>query len=204
VTLELFGPDRRDPALHTAWLGPGARGDEVVVGYVGRLAPEKQVRRLREVADLPGVRLVVVGDGPERPWLERHLPDAVFTGMLGGDELARAFATLDLFVHTGEAETFCQTVQEAQASGVPVVAAAAGGPLDLVQHGHTGLLYDVTDPGSLRRTVAGLVADRSLRARLAARAGADVSGRSWAAVVQQLVDDHYGPVSRLGSAVAAA
>jgi phosphatidylinositol alpha 1,6-mannosyltransferase len=204
VSLGLFGPGRRDPALHTAWLGPGARGDEVVVGFVGRLAPEKQVCRLREVADLPGVRLVVIGDGPERAALQWQLPGAVFTGMLGGDELARAFATLDLFVHTGEAETFCQTVQEAQASGVPVVAAAAGGPLDLVAQGSTGLLYDPADPGALRRTVARLAADRSLRARLAARALEDVAGRSWAAVVQQLVDEHYRAVVRAGSAPAAA
>ena len=129
MDLDLFGPEHRSDVLHQHW---ARRGDQVVVGYVGRLAPEKQVSRLTELARIPGTRLVVIGDGPSRPWLEKRLPDAKFTGMLRGTDLARAFASLDVFVHTGEAETFCQTVQEAQASGVPVVAPAAGGPIDLV------------------------------------------------------------------------
>ncbi len=202
VSLDLFGPDRRLPELHRRW---ATRQDKVVVGYVGRLAAEKQVRRLTEVAKVPGVRLVVVGDGPERPWLERHLPDAKFTGMLRGDDLARAFASLDVFVHPGEAETFCQTVQEAQASGVPVVAPASGGPLDLVDPGRTGLLYDPSDPRSLGRAVASLVADPALRGRLATAALAEVQGRTWAGVVDQLVTQHYGAVAlgRAGTPLAA-
>ena len=202
VSLDLFGPDRRLPELHRRW---ATRQDKIVVGYVGRLAAEKQVRRLTEVAKVPGVRLVVVGDGPERPWLERHLPDAKFTGMLRGDDLARAFASLDVFVHPGEAETFCQTVQEAQASGVPVVAPAAGGPLDLVDPGRTGLLYDPSDPRSLGRAVASLVADPALRGRLATAALAEVQGRTWAGVVDQLVTQHYGAVAlgRAGTPLAA-
>ena len=202
VSLDLFGPDRRLPELHSRW---ATRQDKVVVGYVGRLAAEKQVRRLTEVAKVPGVRLVVVGDGPERPWLERHLPDAKFTGMLRGDDLARAFASLDVFVHPGEAETFCQTVQEAQASGVPVVAPASGGPLDLVDPGRTGLLYDPSDPRSLGRAVTSLVADPALRGRLATAALAEVQGRTWAGVVDQLVTQHYGAVAlgRAGTPLAA-
>ncbi len=194
VSLDLFGPDRRSEELHRTWVGSAGADCEVVVGYVGRLAPEKQVRRLAEIADLPGVRLVVVGDGPERAWLERRLPGARFTGMLGGADLARAFASLDVCVHTGESETFCQTVQEAQASGVAVVAAGAGGPLDLIDHGRTGLLYDPRDRGSLRTQVAALVGAPALRDQLAARALTDVAERSWARLVEQLVTDHYRPV----------
>ena len=190
VSLDLFGSRHRDEELRRAWTGGEPR---TVVGYVGRLAPEKRVRRLAELADLPDTRLVVVGDGPERAWLQERLPRAVFTGMLGGADLARAFASLDVFVHTGEAETFCQTVQEAQASGASVVAPAAGGPLDLVEHGRTGLLYDVADPGSLARGVAGLVADPVTRTRLARTAEQAVAGRSWARVVDELVG-HYDAV----------
>jgi len=135
--------------------------------------------------------VVVVGDGPEGKWLRKKLPDAKFTGMLTGVELARAFASLDVFVHTGENETFCQTIQEAQASGVPVIAPAAGGPLDLVEHGRTGLLYDPTNPKSLRKAVRKLAADDTLRADLASAGLRRVANRSWADVIDELVDVHY-------------
>lgn len=200
VALDLFDPAHRDTALRAAWTGGEQR---TVVGYVGRLAQEKRVRRLAELADVPGIHLVVVGDGPERGWLADRLPHATFTGMLRGPELARAFASLDVFVHTGEAETFCQTVQEAQASGVAVVAPAAGGPLDLVVPGSTGCLYDVADPGALRRSVAGLVADPLARARMARGGHEAVAGRSWARVVDELVGHYAAVVGALPDRLAA-
>ena len=192
VSLDLFGPSNRTQELHDHWTR--RQPDAVVVGYVGRLAPEKQVRRLEEVARVPGTRLVVIGDGPSRVALARRLPEAKFTGMLREEDLARAFASLDVFVHTGEAETFCQTVQEAQASGVPVVAPAAGGPLDLVDPGRTGLLYDPADPESLRRDVATLVCNPGLRRSIAEQGLAAVRDRSWAALVDELVAVHYTAV----------
>ncbi|GAB2628563.1 glycosyltransferase family 1 protein [Nocardioides ginkgobilobae] len=201
VALDLFGSEHRDEQLRAAWTGGEQR---TVVGYVGRLAPEKRVRRLVELADLPGTQLVVVGDGPERAWLQQRLPHAVFTGMLGGHELARAFASLDVFVHTGEDETFCQTVQEAQASGVAVVAPASGGPLDLVDHGRTGLLYDVRDPHALRRTTGQLVADPAGRARLGSLARGAVGGRTWASVVDDLVGHYRAVLDARGGVRAAA
>lgn len=202
VALDLFDPGMRSQDLHDHWTR--RRPDVLAVGYVGRLAPEKQVPRLEEVADVPGTRLVVIGDGPSRAVLERNLPTAKFTGMLGGIDLARAFASLDVFVHPGESETFCQTVQEAQASGVPVVAPAAGGPLDLVQPGRTGLLYDPTDRSSLCGAVAALVADPDLRASLAGQARERVRTRSWSTVVDELVEVHYAAVlGRRGGELAA-
>ena len=202
VALDVFGPQHRVPVLNSRWnrREPGS----LAVGYVGRLAPEKQVSRLAEVAAVPGTRLVVVGDGPSRASLERQIPGAVFTGMLRGQELAHVFASLDVFVHTGESETYCQTVQEAQASGVPVVAPAAGGPLDLVDHGRTGLLYDPADPGSLRDTVARLVANVELRRGLATAGLAVVGERTWSSVVDELIDVHYAAVSLAGRPALAA
>lgn len=192
VALEQLGPQHRDDELREEW---GVDEDRrVVVGYVGRLAAEKQVHRLTALADLPGVRLVVVGDGPRRAALERRLPQAIFTGMLRGTELAAAFASLDVFVHTGDAETFCQTVQEAQASAVAAVAPASGGPLDLIDHGTTGLLFDPTDPGAMRASVSRLVEDPGLRADLAAAGRRRVATRTWRAVVSELVDVHYAAV----------
>ena len=134
MDLERFHPEHRSPLLHRR-LAPGG---EVVVGYVGRLAREKQLQHLAHLRGIPGVRVVVVGDGPARVSLERALPDVTFLGLLTGAALSQAVATLDVFVHTGIDETFCQSIQEALASGVPVVAPASGGPLDLVSHGGNG------------------------------------------------------------------
>ena len=134
VDTERFHPARRSPRLRHE-LAPGG---ELIVGYIGRLAPEKRVDLLGQVGGLPGVRLVIVGDGPAAAALRRALPGAVFLGARHGTELATIYASLDVFVHSGACETFGQTLQEAAASGLPVVAPAVGGPLDLVDHGLTG------------------------------------------------------------------
>jgi phosphatidylinositol alpha 1,6-mannosyltransferase len=193
-----FRPARRDDSLR-AGLAP--RG-ELLVGYVGRLAPEKQVELLAGACGLPGVRVVIVGDGPSEPSLRAALPGAVFLGRRTGDELARVFASLDVFVHTGPFETFCQTVQEAMASGVPVIAPAAGGPLDLVDHGRTGLLVPPGDAAAVRDAVRALGADPARRATFGAAGRAAVAGRTWEAVGDRLVE-HYADVLHARTAVAA-
>lgn len=186
VDTERFSPGRRDEG----WRREIAPGGEVLVGYVGRLAPEKQVEDLRAIAALPGVRLVVIGEGPSRAELERMLPDARFTGFLGGDELARAMASLDVFVHPGESETFCQTVQEAMASGVPVVATGRGGPVDLVQSSANGWLYRPGDLEELRDRVRDLTGDDAKRRAFGERARESVAGRGWDRLGDELIG-HY-------------
>lgn len=183
-----FNPAKREDALR-ARLAPHG---ELLVGYVGRLAPEKQVERLGALAGLPGIRLVVVGDGPSEPRLRELLPGAAFLGFQDGEALAATYASLDVFVHTGEAETFCQAVQEALASGVPVVAPDAGGPRDLVEPGRTGYLVPPGDDGELRAAVRGL-ADPALRERLGAAARRSVLGRTWLTVCDELLV-HYDQV----------
>ncbi len=193
-----FRPGLRDEALRRA-LAPGG---EKIIGYAGRLAPEKHVELLAGACSLPEVRVVVVGDGPSEAPLRAALPGAVFLGRRTGDELARFFASLDVFVHTGPYETFCQTVQEAMASGVPVVAPAAGGPLDLVAHGRTGLLVPPHDVGAVRDAVAALVADTPRSRAFGRTARAAVEGRTWEAVGDQLLG-HYDEVLGGRTAVAA-
>lgn len=199
VDTERFRPEYRDEALRRE-LAPNG---ELIVGYVGRLAPEKQIELLAGTCGLPGVRVVVVGDGPSRPHLDEALPGAVFLGRRTGDELARIFASLDIFVHTGPFETFCQTVQEAMASGVPVVAPAAGGPLDLVAHGRTGFLFPPRDEAAVTDAVRALATDPALRAEYGTAARAMVEGRTWAAVGDQLIA-HYGDVLAARKVVVAA
>jgi phosphatidylinositol alpha 1,6-mannosyltransferase len=194
VNLDLFDPGLRD----LAWRNEISPDGRPIVGYVGRLAAEKQVRRLTELSGL-GCRVVVAGDGPDRAALEQSLPEATFLGMRRGDDLARIFASLDVFVHTGEHETFCQTIQEAQASGVVTVGPASGGPVDLIKPGATGLLFDPRQPGSLRAAVSGLLADPVARSSMAVAGRQRVQYRTWPAVVDDLIDRHYAEV--LGAAV---
>jgi phosphatidylinositol alpha 1,6-mannosyltransferase len=191
VDLERFSPTHRDPAIRRA-LSSGDHGS-VLVGYVGRLAPEKQVGRLGAVSRLPGVKLIIVGDGPDRAALERRIPDAAFLGLCHGAELGAIYAALDIFVHTGLDETFCQSVQEALASGVPVVAPASGGPIDLVQHGRNGFLWNPAAPESLVGAVSELVQSPVLRTRLGMHARTSVLSRPWSALAGELVE-HYHSV----------
>lgn len=189
VDLQRFAPGRRDAALHRRLSPDGS----LLVGYVGRLAHEKEVNLLSALRGLPGVRLVVVGDGPQRTALQARLPDVPFLGFQGGTELARTFASLDLFVHTGSAETFCQAAQEALASGVPVVAPAAGGLLDLVDHGRNGLWFRPGSGASLREAVGALARDDPTRLAMAGAARRSVAGRTWEVIGEQLVR-HYEDV----------
>ncbi|MFI6574992.1 glycosyltransferase family 4 protein [Nocardiopsis sp. NPDC050513] len=184
-----FSPEHRDEELRRRLAPEG----QTIVGYVGRLAKDKRVDLLTHVARLRGIRLVVVGDGPERSRLRRRLPDAVFTGQRTGDELSRLYASMDVFVHTGADETFCQAVQEALASGVPAVAPNSGGPVDLVLPEHNGLLYDPDSVRELRVAVGRLAHNGQARERMAAAARPSVAHRTWEAVGAQLVE-HYRSV----------
>lgn len=186
-----FHPLRRNER----WRRALAPGGELLIGYVGRLAPEKQVRDLAAIAGIPGTRLVIIGDGPERPALEQLLPGAAFLGFLEGEELARAVASLDVFVHPGEHETFCQSVQEALASGVPVVATGRGGPVDLVDSSRTGWLYRPGDLVDLRDRVLDLVGDDRKRAAFAVAARDAVAHRTWHSLGEQL-RQHYADARR--------
>jgi phosphatidylinositol alpha 1,6-mannosyltransferase len=192
VDLELFHPARRDTVAARQRRQQWAPGGEVIIGYVGRLAPEKQVGRLVELCDLPNVRIVVVGDGPERAELEDRFQGhpVTFTGQLAGEDLANAYAAMDIFVHCGTEETFGQTIQEAHASGLPVVAPDVGGPRHLVRHGENGYLVDPTTWGAFRDAITQLVEHPPLLSRMAIRARESVLGKSWDANNSALLE-HY-------------
>lgn len=202
VDTSLFHAGHRDDPQTQALRRELAPDGEVLVGYVGRLAPEKELWRLAEVTGLPGARLVLVGDGPSREQVGAELTAAVatssgrpsrspvFLGRREGTDLARAYAAFDVFVHAGTRETFGQTLQEAAATRLPVVAPAVGGPLDLVDHGRSGLLFDPREPGSLAACVTTLVEGPTLRELYGAAGHAAVAGRSWEALTTDLLD-HY-------------
>jgi phosphatidylinositol alpha 1,6-mannosyltransferase len=188
-----YAPSARDEALRRHWSPEG----KPVVGFVGRLAPEKHVERLTSLAAAGDVQVVIVGDGVDRAKLQSAMPTAVFTGALYGEELATAYASMDVFVHAGEHETFCQVVQEALASGLPVIAPDAGGPRDLVTPWRTGLLLGVQEfEAQLPNAVAHLLEDRQ---RYSVAARRSILERSWPAICDELLG-HYeavlSPVAR--------
>ncbi|MDR6198881.1 phosphatidylinositol alpha 1,6-mannosyltransferase [Microbacterium sp. SORGH_AS428] len=188
---ERFRPDRRSEQFRRR-IAPGER----IIGYVGRLAPEKQVEDLAALAGVDGARLVIVGDGPSRAQLEQQLPGAVFLGHLAGTELAEAMASFDVFVHPGESETFGQTIQEAHASGVPVVATGTGGPVDLVRSSIDGWLYRPGDLADLRARVGDLLGDDAKRQAFSVAARDAVAERTWASLYGQLLG-HYDEAREL-------
>jgi phosphatidylinositol alpha 1,6-mannosyltransferase len=195
VDTQKFHPDHRSEAVRRALAPDG----EVIAGYVGRVAVEKRLDLLAATAAIPGVRVVVVGDGPAMPTLRRALPGVTFLGERHGAQLSRLYASFDVFVHTGPFETFCQAIQEAMASGLPVVAPAAGGPLDLVMPGRTGYLVPPRDGGAVAAAVAELAGDEVRRKEYGSEARAAVEGRTWTVVGDELID-HYRAVVNAANA----
>lgn len=130
------------PALRTRRRGDG----ELVVGYVGRLSLEKNVGVLPDMAEaleqmgVNNARFLVVGQGAEETYLREHLRNATFAGVLRGQELARAYAEMDVLVFPSHTDTFGNVVLEALGSGVPAVVTAHGGPKHIVRDGVTGVV----------------------------------------------------------------
>ena len=204
VDLTTYHPrNRQDAATRRLRQRLAPRG-EVIVGYVGRLAPEKQVERMAALRGLDNIRLVLVGDGPSRPHLQKQLAGMPVTmlGALGGADLATAYSSFDVFLHTGTEETFGQTVQEAHATGIPVIAPRAGGPIDLVDHGVNGFLYTPGDDSQLRAFVEALTIDDELRARMGEAGRRGVLGRSWDGVCSELVRYYGVAIARRAAPVA--
>ena len=187
VDSQKFSPEKRDINLRCELLGD--RPDRKLVGYVGRLANEKRIDDLATLDARDDIQLVIVGEGPARSRLERVLKNARFVGYQSGEDLARYYASLDIFVHTGKHETFCQSVQEALASGVPVIAPNFGGPTDLVKHGWTGYLIDTENSQSLNHAVNQIL-QLAEPALMGARARESVIERTWLSVNNQLIS-HY-------------
>ena len=178
---------RFDPALRTPGLLPG----EITIMYAGRLTKEKGVDLLAEAflrarwRD-PRLHLVLAGGGPEEDALRERLGDAAtFLGWLTADELARAYASADLFLFASQTDTFGQVILEAQASGLPVLAVAEGGPKSLIEHGETGLLV-AGEADALADAVVGLVQRPVFRERLIHAALNAVRTKTWESALERL------------------
>ncbi len=183
-----FGPQRRDPVWRRS-LGIG--DDEVLITFVGRLVLEKGLSIFADVVEglvergLP-VRSMMVGAGPARAEMERRLPETVFTGHLGGDDLPKAYASSDVFLFPSDTETFGNVTLEAMASGLPAVCADATGASELVQHTTTGYLAPPGDSDAFLDYVARLVTNPERRARFGEAAIERAYHYDWDAILTRL------------------
>lgn len=183
VDIGLFSPERRN-----------RNHSDLVLGFVGRLMPEKNVRLLPRVADaltaagFSGFRFQITGAGSEREWLESNLPQAEFTGVLVGEPLARAYANMDVFVFPSQTDTFGNVVQEALASGVPAVVTDAGGPHFIVSHGATGLVAGSDE--EFCAWVVALARDEALRRKMGSVARRSMILKSWDRVFEEVYEGY--------------
>jgi glycosyltransferase involved in cell wall biosynthesis len=183
----LFHPGRREADF---WLKRGARPGELILLYVGRISIEKNLDVFAQAHDgarAAGlkVRAAIVGDGVYLKTLRKLLPDACFTGYLSGKELARAYASADLFVFPSISDTFGNVVIEAQASGLPVIVSDQKGPQELVENGLTGLVTRGLDAADVTQAILRLARDPGLRQAMAEAARRSVESRSWSSAIDK-------------------
>ena len=195
VDTERFDPARRNTAFRARLR---ADDDMPVVAFVGRLVREKRLETVAQVmerlADIPH-RTLIVGEGPDRPMLERALPDAIFTGFLTGEDLAIAYASSDVFLFPSDTETFGAVTLEAMASGLPAVCADATGSRCLVTPGVTGFLAPTGDIDAFEGPVRRLAVDADLRTRMGAAARERALTFTWEADMAGLLARYEALVS---------
>ena len=167
VDREQFNPERRDLEWRRS---VGVPDDEMVIVFLGRIVMEKGLEVFAEaILNLidRGIRhrVLVIGEGPARPWFEQQLPDAIFVGEQTGPDLARALASADVLLNPSTTEAFGNVTLEAMACGLPVVAAQASGTSNLVRDGWTGRLVDGSAPEEFADALAAYSEDPELRRR---------------------------------------
>jgi glycosyltransferase involved in cell wall biosynthesis len=194
VDCSLFDPARRDEALRSRLLD----GGDLLLLSVGSISEKKRLSVLldayaRVSRVRPGIRLAMVGDGPARAELQRTAPrGTVFVGEAHGEALARLYACADVFCFPSTTDTFGQVLLEAGASGLPAIAAAAGGGLELVADGRTGMLVAPDDAGALAAAVLELADDPERRAAFGAAGRVSALERTWDGAIAQLAGVYRG------------
>ena len=180
--------------------------DETILIYVGRLSQEKQIEHIRPALEkIPNCRLVLVGDGPARPALERYfagLP-VTFMGYLCGERLSQAYASADIFVFPSRLETFGLVVIEAMAAGLPVVASRVGGVTDIVEEGKTGYTFNSGDSAALLNGIRQIASSRENMRRMGMQARSYAETQSWDAIMDEVIDIYASLIaSKLDNAIA--
>jgi glycosyltransferase involved in cell wall biosynthesis len=197
IDTQRFSPKRRSEAWRAKLLN-GRDPSRLLVLYVGRMAKEKHLETLIDIARDPDVALTLVGGGNYLPEVQSALAgtDAHFTGYLIGNDLAAAYAAADVFVFPGPEETFGQVVLEAMASGLPVIVADRGGPATMVQDGYTGFVCPTDNCAAFAGRVRLLARDPVLRRKLGTAARKVAEQRPWMSIMRQM-ESYYGEAVRL-------
>lgn len=189
VDTTLFNPGQRDDAWRRSL---GFADDDLVIVFVSRLVWEKNLEMVEKVfksirKSKPEVRTMLVGDGPAKDVLEERLPDTVFTGYLGGRDLARAYASGDIFFFPSDTESFGNVTLEAMSSGLPAVVARAVGNISLVEHGVNGYLTDATDEDAFISSLLEIINSNELRNKMASMSRKRAQSYEWERIMDQLV-----------------
>lgn len=193
VDTSLFNPSKRDPSFRVRM---GAENKTVLL-YVGRLAAEKDldvlIKAYRNVSrHVSDVHLVITGDGPMDARLRRDFTENVtYTGYLGGEELAVAYASSDIFVFPSTTETFGNVIVEAMASGLPVVGAYSGGVKDNLIDNYNGLACRPRHVEDMAAAVIKLIENDRLRKTLSVQARQHTLKKSWDSVMQKLINGYF-------------
>ncbi len=192
VDSDLFSPGKRDMAWRQSL---GIADAEVVVSFAGRLVKEKNTALyMRVMNQLAGsglkIRPLMIGDGPEMATLRAGLRNGVFAGFLHGEELARAYASSDIFFFPSESETFGNVTLEAMASGLPAVNAVSSGSNSLVVEGVTGYLVSAREEAIMAERIAALAQDAELCTRMGEAARARALAYSWDHIMSGLLDSY--------------
>lgn len=197
VDIDLFHPSNRSEDWRKK-LTAGETEKPLVI-FISRLSKEKRVDWLLPVVkEIPGIRLAIVGDGPDRERLERIFAGTptVFTGYLRGADLAGAYASGDVFAFTGAEETYGNVVAEAMASGLPVVAPDSGGVVDLVDDGVTGYRYPPEDSRAMLERVRDLTADLQKAKKMGMQGHKRAEQYAWEATLEPLLDLYTDVISK--------
>jgi glycosyltransferase involved in cell wall biosynthesis len=190
VDTELFNPNRRSTALREEW---GVGQDDLVVAYVGRLAPEKNLALLAKAfaaiaAEHPRTRMLLVGDGPSLASLRKHHPEFIFAGMRRGEDLARHYASADIFLFPSLTETFGNVVPEALASGLGVLAFDCAAASELIHPGHNGITAPPADDDDFIAKAAELATKPETLAHCRRQAPTSIKHMDWERIHDRFAD----------------
>jgi len=192
VDTELFNPGKRS----VKWRNDlGIKDNEIILSFVSRLAWEKDLRTVIETCkvlsarSLP-VRFVIAGDGPAMKEMQKELSEAIFVGHQSGEDLARVYASSDIFIFPSDTETFGNVTLEALSSGVPAIVANAVGSSSIVVHGESGYIAEPHNAEEFAEWVAKLIEDDELRKRMSRQARLRAKTFEWDDIMNGLLADY--------------